>query len=418
MELDDYEKAINHDEKLDVDWHVLRKQKPSIEDSKKWSYEMLQYFKLRWQIVNQGVVESYEDEDIINDQMNDNEGIIADEIAGKKLQICAFVETHLKQNIIARIGSKVFGQWEWISNLQHSPTSCRIMLGWNPFDTKVMVLSMSKHAIFCLLEVFKSNIKFYCTFVYASNSGYERRTLWKELEHQKNIVGDHPWLVLGDFKVTMDTCEHSSRGFYRTMDMQEFKETVNSIEMEDLCSNGFHFTWTKSLKNPKCTTLKKLDRMLVNEKFMDKYPKAFGEFLPFLISDHSHAVLFIKEGAPKKKKSFRFLNFITRKEEFIKIMKKEWDVHIQGSNIFKLVQKLKKLKHPLNKLSWSKGNLFNNVKYLKDKLKLSQENMINNPHDESMKKSAVDTLNEYIKAVSDELVFLKQKSKSKFDEKW
>ncbi|GJU06423.1 RNA-directed DNA polymerase, eukaryota, reverse transcriptase zinc-binding domain protein [Tanacetum coccineum] len=228
--------------------------------------------------------------------------------------------------------------------------------------------------------------KFYCTFVYASNSGYERRTLWKELEHQKNIVGDHPWF--GAWGILMSSMElvNTLHVLLQTMDMQAFKET--------------------------CTTLKKLDRMLVNEKFMDKYPKAFGEFLPFLISDHSPAVLFIKEGAPKKKKSFRFSNFITRKEEFIEIVKKEWDVHIQGSNMFKLVQKLKKLKHPLNKLSWSKGNLFNNVKYLKDKLKLSQENMINNPRDESMKKIAVDTLNEYTEAVSDELVFLKQKSKS------
>ncbi|GJT18120.1 RNA-directed DNA polymerase, eukaryota, reverse transcriptase zinc-binding domain protein [Tanacetum coccineum] len=140
-----------------------------------------------------------------------------------------------------------------------------------------MVINMTSQDIFCLVEVLQSNVKFYCTFVYSCNSGIERRSLWKELDTQKNIVGNQPWLVLGNFNVTMDSSEHSSGGSFRTVDMQEFKETMNSIEMEDICSNGFHFTCTKSLKNPKCTILKKLDRILVNESFMDKYPKAFGE---------------------------------------------------------------------------------------------------------------------------------------------
>ncbi|GKB11930.1 hypothetical protein Tco_0845853 [Tanacetum coccineum] len=35
MEMEEYEKVINHDERLAVDWYVLRKQKPTAEDSKK-----------------------------------------------------------------------------------------------------------------------------------------------------------------------------------------------------------------------------------------------------------------------------------------------------------------------------------------------------------------------------------------------
>ncbi|GJT18121.1 RNA-directed DNA polymerase, eukaryota, reverse transcriptase zinc-binding domain protein [Tanacetum coccineum] len=51
-------------------------------ESKKWSYDMLQYFKIRWHLVNRVDIENEEYEDIIDDQMNDNEGIIADEIVG------------------------------------------------------------------------------------------------------------------------------------------------------------------------------------------------------------------------------------------------------------------------------------------------------------------------------------------------
>ncbi|GKA74776.1 RNA-directed DNA polymerase, eukaryota, reverse transcriptase zinc-binding domain protein [Tanacetum coccineum] len=60
---------------------------------------------------------------------------------------------------------------------------------------------------------------------------------------------------------------------------------------------------------------------------------------------------------------------------------------------------------------WNKGNVFNNVINLKEKLKSCQENIDKNPHDKMMKKLAVDSLNEYSKAVKDELSLLKQKAK-------
>ncbi|GJW65932.1 RNA-directed DNA polymerase, eukaryota, reverse transcriptase zinc-binding domain protein [Tanacetum coccineum] len=59
----------------------------------------------------------------------------------------------------------------------------------------------------------------------------------------------------------------------------------------DICSTGFYFTWTKSLKNPESAVLKKLDRMMVNEEFIQKFCRANGIFHPFLISDHSAALL-------------------------------------------------------------------------------------------------------------------------------
>ncbi|GKC57546.1 RNA-directed DNA polymerase, eukaryota, reverse transcriptase zinc-binding domain protein [Tanacetum coccineum] len=311
MDLDEYERVDCHDERL----------------------------ALRWQADNRGDDESDDEEDIIKDQMNENKGIIADEIIGG------------------------------MSNESNQNEAVKFLKEENI------------KSVFCLLEVIQSNVKFYCTFVYANNSGSERRILWSEFEQQKYIVGNCSGLILGDFNVTMDISEHSAGGSYRTLDTQEFKDTMNSIKMEDICSNGFHFTWTKSIKHPKCNTLKKLDRMLVNEEFMQNFPKAFGVFLPYLISYHSPVVLIIKDGAPKKKNSFRFSNFITSNEGFMDI------------------------------LSWSKGNVFDNVKSLKDKLKACQENIDKSPHDESIKKIDVDTLNEYTEVVNDELGLLKQKAK-------
>nr|GEW36534.1 hypothetical protein [Tanacetum cinerariifolium] len=86
--------------------------------------------------------------------------------------------------------------------------------------------------------------------------------------------GKHPWVVMGDFNVTLKSAKHSNWGPGCNIDMQEFGGIVNKLEVDDLCSTGFYYTWTKSLKNPTNSTLKKLDRILVNDSFILKYYKA------------------------------------------------------------------------------------------------------------------------------------------------
>nr|GEX12402.1 RNA-directed DNA polymerase, eukaryota, reverse transcriptase zinc-binding domain protein [Tanacetum cinerariifolium] len=139
----------------------------------------------------------------------------------------------------------------------------------------------------------------------------------KDLEIQKIITNEIPWIILGDFNVTMKVSKHSNGGAYPTSEMTEFQDCINNIELDDLHSEGFRFTWTKSLKNPKCGTLKKLDRIMVNEVFVEKFQQAHGLFLPYMIFDHSPIVVKIPNGVQKRKGSFRFSNFVTDKKKFL-----------------------------------------------------------------------------------------------------
>nr|GEW14982.1 RNA-directed DNA polymerase, eukaryota, reverse transcriptase zinc-binding domain protein [Tanacetum cinerariifolium] len=118
-----------------------------------------------------------------------------------------------------------------------------------------------------------------------------------------------------DFNVTLKTSEHSAGGSFMNGDMIDFNECVNSLELEDICSFGFRFTWTKSLKNPNSSIMKKLDRIMINEEFLQQFQNAHGMFLPSVISDHSPDVVTIPEGL-KKRRSFRFVNYIADKDEF------------------------------------------------------------------------------------------------------
>nr|GEV34471.1 reverse transcriptase domain-containing protein [Tanacetum cinerariifolium] len=76
--------------------------------------------------------------------------------------------------------------------------------------------------------------------------------------------------------------EHSARSSVMTNDMQEFNDLVNLIEVDDICSSSFFYTWTKSMRNPNNSIIKKLDRVMINKAFMKEFGNAHGVFLPYM----------------------------------------------------------------------------------------------------------------------------------------
>ncbi|GJY60420.1 RNA-directed DNA polymerase, eukaryota, reverse transcriptase zinc-binding domain protein [Tanacetum coccineum] len=382
------------------------------------------YFKYAWRIMEENGKEDSDEDDVLENTEPAVQSIIADEVSGiregmelvklmkvERLQLLAILETHLKPKNIANVCNGVFGSWNWISNVADSPSSCRIVVGWNPLVVKVMMLHSSKQSILCLVETIPDKIKIFISFVYASNDGIEIRELWNDLLMNKCRIGIFPWVLMGDFNVTLKPKEHSNGGSGMN---GEFNDVTNNLEVMDICSTGFHFTWTKSLKNPESSILKKLDRMMVNEEFIQRFSKANGIFLPFLISDHSAAILIFPEGLPKKKRSFRFTNYIADKGEFIGIVKKGWEENVNGCYMFKVVKRLRSLKNPLNQLNWKHGNLFEKTIELRTKLQEAQSEVDKDPYNKEKRCYAASVLKEYTITSNDELKLLHQKAKVKW----
>lgn len=203
-------------------------------------------------------------------------------IRNENLSVCAILETHMKKDRISKVCDRIFGNWEWQHNLNMSIKGCRIIVGWNSEVTSCTLI----HS-----EILSSDIKFFCTFIYAANHGRDRRELWKDLRLFKQIINDEAWVLMGDVNVSLNLEDHSEGTPYVTQDMMEFQDCVNAIEVEDLCSTGFQYTWTKSLLNPNATVLKKLDRIMINNKFLTNHVNANARFLPYGISDHSPAIM-------------------------------------------------------------------------------------------------------------------------------
>nr|GFB35479.1 RNA-directed DNA polymerase, eukaryota, reverse transcriptase zinc-binding domain protein [Tanacetum cinerariifolium] len=155
----------------------------------------------------------------------------------------------------------------------------------------VTVIHNSRHTMLCLIETLHSKPRVFCSFVYAANSRSERKELWKDIIRAKRMTTEWPWMMIGDFNVTLKNEDHSNGGYRISNDMQDFINCVNTVEMEDLCSNGVYYTWIKSPLNPQNSILIKLERAMVNEELMLKFPDANALFLPYLVSDHSPMVV-------------------------------------------------------------------------------------------------------------------------------
>nr|GEV95499.1 reverse transcriptase domain-containing protein [Tanacetum cinerariifolium] len=172
-------------------------------------------------------------------------------------------------------------------------------------------------------------------------------------------VNGAPWSLLGDFNVIIDPSERSFGCSSVADGMDEFRNCISQIEVNDLVMSGIQFTWNKTPKSAN-GFLKKLDRVM-------------SEFLP--------------------------------------TVKSVWEKDVPGYSMFSLALKLKLLKKPFRILKYSQGDLAENVRNLKDKLSKVQEEMVKYLFNAELRIEEIRLLNDFTSVVKDGELFLKQKAK-------
>ncbi|GJX67681.1 hypothetical protein Tco_0303408 [Tanacetum coccineum] len=149
--------------------------------------------------------------------------------------------------------------------------------------------------------------------------GYtQRRLLWENLRLHKHYVRDRPWCILGDFNAALFLHDSSAGNLNVDISMREFKECVEDLEVMDVQHSGLQFTWSQKPKG-KEGLLKKIDRVMANLIFNEKFTGSHAIFKPYRISDHAPSVLRIPTVTKPKPKPFKFYNLITSNENFKKL---------------------------------------------------------------------------------------------------
>lgn len=197
----------------------------------------------------------------------------------------ALLETHIKEPNLNQVMNEVCPTWSFTSNHNDDPTGMIILI-WKPHLT-VVILHSSKQSMTCKVT-YPGAADFLYTAVYVANTSEERNELWIELLNlQADLhVGTSPWLIGGDFNEIFHLLEHSPSGMNMfTTPMVDFKTCIDHLEMRNLRYHGTKFFWSN--KQPDDPIARKLDRALINEYWLNSFPRSLANFLAPEISDHT-----------------------------------------------------------------------------------------------------------------------------------
>ncbi|XP_039019820.1 uncharacterized protein LOC120151429 [Hibiscus syriacus] len=191
--------------------------------------------------------------------------------------------------------------------------------------------------------------------VYGSNNSLVMRGLWAHLKSLESDVGSSSWVIGGDFNIfssAQESYDFGGLGMYKNSDIDDFKECLVDLELQDHPYIGPLFTWSNKQENS--FLARKLDRVLINPQWLFEFTDSAMEFKAQGVSDHCPGVIWTQKKAQvHKPKSFKFFNCWTANENFLRVVKDSWQEQYGGNTMQLLFNKLKRLKPLLKELNSS-----------------------------------------------------------------
>ncbi|KAK4707227.1 hypothetical protein R3W88_033199 [Solanum pinnatisectum] len=193
----------------------------------------------------------------------------------------------------------------------------KIWLFWTN-DITCKVLETDQQQITCEINHIEILETYINTFVYAKCKEYLRKPLWDRLLHFADTRNATPWCTVGDFNVITDTDEKLGGNTYNMRKSMDFIGIIESCGLMDLGFNGPRFTWSNQ-RGINFRIWKRLDRAMVNDKWLQNMPQTTITHLPSVGSDHCPLLMEMNTRVDTHIKYFTFLNCWTDQPSFEEI---------------------------------------------------------------------------------------------------
>ncbi|KAL2237662.1 UNVERIFIED_CONTAM: hypothetical protein Sindi_0957900 [Sesamum indicum] len=197
---------------------------------------------------------------------------------------------------------------------------------------------------------------------------------WKWFVDYATVAREHsdePWLVGGDFNAVREMNEVCGASGDIRMAMEEFNAGIQEAGLIPLPMQGEWYTWHNCSTNSR-SLWKRLDRILINDRWLARFPSSCYHSLLPRTSDHSPLVLH-RDRQSQTGGMFRFDNYLTHSPEFIPSVQNIWQNTIVGVPMFAVTRKLKAWKPVFRKERRKKGHLTLNVQLAKGFLDEAQQ---------------------------------------------
>ncbi|XP_050222570.1 uncharacterized protein LOC126672659 [Mercurialis annua] len=335
----------------------------------------------------------------INDPIKHSE--IRKWIEDNHLSLIAIIETRVGMENVDRVWRNLrLKNWKLVNNNDCGQNG-RI---WVACKNEVQYSLVAKTDQYILGEIQCEGKKFTCTFVYGLNDAINRRVLWSNLVSQSRNV-DNPWIVLGDFNAIIKDSERCGGNLACVNDCEEFKRCLEESKLVELKWRGNMYTWTNNQSGDN-RIWRRLDRVMVSENWIESFDAEVC-VLSQGISDHAPLVVKFNDPVVNSFKPFRFFNLWVEATDFQEIVMNSWNEQVEGHKMYRVVQKLKRLKKELRKLNMS---TFCDIStQAREKLREDQEKVQKNPLDARMLEVELSSVNNLRKLLRLEESFYRQK---------
>ncbi|KAI8536166.1 hypothetical protein RHMOL_Rhmol10G0235300 [Rhododendron molle] len=158
----------------------------------------------------------------------------------------------------------------------------------------------------------------------------------------------------------------------------------------------------------------KLDRVLSNIEWLDSFPHAEAVFLPPGISDH--CLMSVTMVPPLGgRKPFKFFNFWLQHPQFQQILVSSWNEGVDGTPMYALTTKLKRLKGVLKSMNLKcYSNISRRVAEAREKLLFTQSLLFATPCDVALCQQEKELVGRYVELRTAEESFMRQRSRIKW----
>ncbi|KAL0444870.1 UNVERIFIED_CONTAM: hypothetical protein Slati_2209700 [Sesamum latifolium] len=289
----------------------------------------------------------------------DHQVSVIDLVSEHRLQFIGLLEIRVAIGNVARVQRGMLPRWNWF--VDYAGPGNRIWLAWDDDFIGVDVLETGDQFIHCSVLIRYLHMHVFITVVYGVNDVIGRRVLWAELHRLSLTVTNVPWLVGGDFNTMVDVSEVCGQSGDIRGAAEEFQGCLRDMGLITLPMQGEWFTWHNCSRDSR-SLWKRLDRLLVNNWWLERWPNTFYVSLNARTSDHSPLV--IRGDTPVQSISmFRFDNYLALSTEFIPSVRRIWQHRIVDTTMFAVTRKLKALKPVFRAQRQKKDDLSNNVNW-------------------------------------------------------
>jgi len=162
--------------------------------------------------------------------------------------------------------------------------------------------------------------------------------------------------------------------------VQRLNDFLHCSNSYDANVQGRLFTWKKFIRGQ--LVYEKLDRVLFRNDCLQLFPNYIVMNGPFTCSDHAYVFLNTKPShAPRRGTTFKYQHSRVHYQDTHFIIKRNWKTFIPGTPMYRVAQKLKKIKLDLK--TWSKrtfGNFRHKLERNEAKLLEVEHKLMLQPH--------------------------------------